>query len=66
MLQCPAQCGRKRRVGQLLCVRCWKRLPARLRGPLYSDWKASQRDLSNDLLWRRYQQSRRIALAALR
>lgn len=66
MLKCPAHCGRNRRVGQLLCRGCWKRLPARYRGPLYTDWKAAMAHLDNDALWRRYQQSRRVALAVLR
>lgn len=63
---CPAHCGRKRKVGKLLCLQCWHRLPARVRAPLYRDWTAAYRNLGDDLAWRRYQQSRRVALAVLR
>lgn len=65
-LTCPGRCGRTRRVGKLLCRECWHRLPASPRSELYKSWRAAESNLGSDVLWARYMQSRRVALAALR
>lgn len=65
MVRC-AGCTGRRKVGQLLCRTCWHALPNKVRYPLFQSWRAAYRNLSDQSLWDRYMQDRRVALLALR
>jgi hypothetical protein len=45
-LPCPAEgCNRQRRsVGELLCPRCWYRVPSDLRSQVWRAWRAYNDD----------------------
>lgn len=72
--RCPGGCGRRRRENQLLCRTCWFRLPARLRSPLFAQWRDAQRrarSAAGDpqavaLAQRAYEGSLRVAVAWLK
>ena len=59
-------CGLRRKADTPLCNRCYRKLPARLRGDLYWSWKFALSHLGDDAAWSRYMGARRVALVALR
>lgn len=71
-LMCPGPCGQKLRINRKagernpLCRECWNRLPRSISVELYSTWRAAYKNLPSDLLWSRYMQAKRVAIASLR
>lgn len=68
---CPTGCGRRVRMGHLMCAPCWGEVPRHLQRDVLATWRAYSRSASrgaDDFPERRqaYEAARDAALASIR
>lgn len=64
--RCPiAGCERGRGTGMLMCGPCWRRVPAALKGDVYTAWRARQRSPFDPHLAVAHESAKRAAIEAV-
>ncbi len=59
---CPCGCGEPAGTGKLLALRCWRRLPVRLKADVNDTWSAFAADQRDMVKLRAYRSARDAAV----
>jgi hypothetical protein len=63
---CPVGCGRKHNKGKLMCLQCWREVPAELQREVNRTFKAWWADTRNGDKFSAYLSAKNAAIGSIR